>query len=133
MIFVDANLFIYFVGTEDPRREQALDFFRRSRERNTPLVTSAEVLQELLYVYVRQDAEDSLRAAFDLLDATVSDVWSVHREDVEMARDMVAQHPELEARDLVHLACCIRRQPDDLMTFDRALAAAWRSRSPRTN
>lgn len=131
MIFVDANLFIYFIGTDDPRREQAWTFFDRASERNTPLVTSAEVLQELLYVYVRQDEQDSLRAAFDLVDATVSEVWPVHREDVEMACDMVAQHPELEARDLVHLACCIRREPDDLMTFDRALAAAWRSRSPR--
>lgn len=133
MIFVDANLFIYFIGTEDPRREQAWDFFRRSRERTTPLVTSAEVLQELLHVYVRQNEQGNLHAAFDLVEATVSEVWSVHREDVEMAANMINAHPELEARDLVHLACCVRRQPDDLMTFDRALAAAWRLRSPRRN
>ncbi|WP_420463904.1 type II toxin-antitoxin system VapC family toxin [Candidatus Palauibacter sp.] len=131
MIFIDANIFMYFVGTDHPRREEARAFFSRSRERDTLLVTSAEVLQELLHVYVSRDERGRLCAAFDLVDATVSEVWPVDRGDVEMARDIVAAHPELEARDLVHLACCIRREPDDLMTFDRALAAAWRSRSPR--
>jgi len=131
MIFVDANVFLYSVGPEDPRREEARAFFERSRERNTPLVTSAEILQELLHVYVSRDQQYRLRPAFDLVEATVVEVWSVHREDVQLACDMVVQHPELEARDLVHLACCIRREPNDFMTFDRALAAAWRSRSPR--
>ena len=131
MIFVDANVFMYFVGPEGPRREEARAFFEWSRERSTPLVTSAEILQELLHVYVSRDQQNRLRPELDLVEATVIEVWSVHREDVQMACDMVVQHPELEARDLVHLACCIRREPDDLMTFDRALAAAWRFRSPR--
>ena len=67
-------------------------------------------------------------AAFDLVNGTVQQVWSVDHVDVVMARNLSALHPGLEARDLVHLACCIRRQPRDLMTFDRGLAAAWRSR-----
>ena len=130
MIFVDANVFMYFVGSDDPRKHEARDFFSRSSERRTRLVTSSEVLQELLHVYISRSQPRRLAAAFDLVDVAVSDVWSVDREDVETARHMVAAYPGLEARDLVHLACCIRREPDDLMTFDRALAAAWRARSP---
>lgn len=33
--------------------------------------------------------------------------------------------PDSKPRDLVHLACCIRRKPRDHFTFDRGLAAAW--------
>ncbi len=129
MIFVDANVFMYFVGADHPLRREAREFLIRSRERDTPLATSAEVLQELLHHYLRRDRRPLLDAAFDLVAATVHRVWSVDPADVTMARNLSVAHPGLEARDLVHLACCIRRQPRRLMTFDRGLAAAWSSRS----
>ncbi len=129
MIFVDANVFMYFVGADHPLRKEATEFFIRSLERDRPLVTSAEVLQELLHRYLRRDRWPLLDAAFDLVGSTVDEVWPVEKADVELARNLSARHRGLEARDLVHLACCIRRKPRELMTFDRGLAAAWRSRS----
>ena len=128
MIFVDANVFMYFVGADHPLRNEARDFFMLSRERHRLLVTSAEVLQELLHHYLRRDRWPLLDAAFDLVGATVDEVWPVEKADAEFARNLSARHRGLEARDLVHLACCIRRNPRKLMTFDRGLAAAWRSR-----
>ena len=94
-----------------------------------PLVTSSEVLQEVLHRYLSRGRGRVADAAFDLVDATMSEVWPVERQDVELARKLSTRHPGLEARDLVHLACCLRREPRDLMTFDRGLAAAWDSRS----
>ena len=128
MIFVDANLFMYFVGADHPLRTEAREFFIRSRERDIPLATSAEVLQELLHHYQRRDRWSLLDAAFELVGSTVDEVWTVEQADVELARDLSTRHRGLEARDLVHLACCIRRTPRGLMTFDRGLAAAWRGR-----
>ena len=128
MIFVDADVFMYFVGSDHPLQQQAREFFILSREKDVPLVTSAEVLQELLHHYLRRDRRPVLDAAFDLVDATVHQVWPVDHADIAMARDLSVAHPGLEARDLVHLACCIRHEPRQLMTFDRGLAAAWRSR-----
>jgi len=133
MIFVDANVFMYFVGADQALKGEARAFFFHSKRRDRRLVTSAEVLQELLHTYVRRGQRRTLNVAFELVEATVAEVWPVEKEDVERARHLSTPHPELQARDLVHLACCIRREPDDLMTFDRALAAAWRSRSPRRN
>ena len=129
MIFVDANVFMYFVGSDHPLRKQAREFFILSREKDVPLVTSAEVLQELLHHYLRRDRRPLLDAAFDLVEATVHQVWPVDHADVVTARNLSVVHPGLEARDLVHLASCIRREPRKLMTFDRGLAAAWRSRT----
>lgn len=129
MIFVDANVFMYFVGADHPHRAEALAFFARARQSGTRLVTSAEVLQEILHNYLRRDRRWLLDAAFDLVGRTVDEVWPVEQADVEMARNLAVQHPGLEARDLVHLACCLRYRPKELMTFDRGLDAAWRVRS----
>lgn len=128
MVFVDTNIFMHFVGADHPRRDEARAFFIQARERDIRLVTSAEVLQEILHRYLRTGRSRVANAAFDLVDATVSEVWPVERQDIDMARGLSNQHPGLEARDLVHLACCIRREPRRLVTFDRALAAAWDSR-----
>lgn len=127
MIFVDANVFILFVGYEHPHRDRARDFLEGAAEREQGLVTSSEVLQEILHYYRRRGGAQSMDAAFDLVDRTVSEVWPVERADIERARSLAHSYPGLEARDLVHLACCIRRKPRDLVTFDRALAAAWDS------
>ncbi|MDE2804191.1 MAG: type II toxin-antitoxin system VapC family toxin [Gemmatimonadota bacterium] len=128
MIFVDTNVFMYHVGAEHPLQDQARGFFRDARLRNLRLVTSVEVLQEILHRYVKLGRRGTAPAAFALVDGSVSEVWSVERVDIELARGLADRYPGLEARDLVHLACCIRHEPHDLMTFDRGLAAAWEAR-----
>ena len=131
MIFVDANVFIYFVGADHALKMEARAFLYRSQQRDRRLVTSAEVLQELLNFYLKGHRLSALDDAFTLAEASIDEVWAVEEADVLTARNLANNHPGLQARDLVHLACCIRREPEDHMTFDRALAAAWRSRSPR--
>lgn len=127
MIFVDANVFMYFVGQEHPLRDEARAFFHRSTERDTTLVTSAEVLQEILHRYLGQGRSRVAVAAFELVEATTSDIWPVDHDDVSLALNLAHRYPGLEARDLVHLAGCMRRKARGLVTFDRGLAAAWDS------
>ena len=128
MIFVDTNVFMYFVGSEHPLRDHSREFFRDACLRDLALVTSTEVLQEILHRYVKLGRRGSASAAFELVDASVSEVWPVERADIDLARGLADRYPGLEARDLVHLACCIRHEPRDLVTFDRGLAAAWEAR-----
>ena len=124
MIFVDANVFMYFVGAEHPLRDKARTFLIEAREKDLPLATSADVLQEILHLYLRTGRSRLSDAAFDLVHATVSEVWPVEHEDVEMARKLPSRHPGLEARDLVHLACCLRREPRRL---GRDAFTAWQA------
>ena len=128
MTFLDTNVFIHFLGREHRLRDEARARLQRLVQRGTRLATSAEVLQELLHYYHRDRRVRDLDDAFALVDNCVDEIWTVGKEDVETARNLVSTYPGLEARDLVHLACCIRRQPRDVMTFDRALAAAWQTR-----
>ena len=67
-----------------------------------------------------------LDAAWTLANSLTT-IWPVDPDDVRHARSLVTRHGGLSARDLLHLACCQRRDVDDLMTFDRSLAAAWQS------
>jgi len=129
VIFVDTNVLMYSVGGEHPLGEEARSFIEESLTQGGRLVTSTEVLQELLHAYIRADRMTTLTHAFKLVDGCMDDVWPVERGDVTLARDLWSAHPGLEARDLVHLACCHRREVTALKTFDRALAAAWRSSS----
>lgn len=124
MTFVDTNVIMYAVGREHPLRAEARAFFERSVASNEPLVTSAEVLQELLHAYVGAGRLDTLDAALALARACVPTVWPVESEDVELARLLVDRHPALGARGLLHVACCTRRSVSRVRTFDRGLAAA---------
>ena len=125
MIFVDTNVIMYAVGGEHPLRAKAQQFFEDAVRQGTPLVTSAEVLQELLHVYLSVRRAEALEAATILVEGLIPTVWSVDAEDVRLAATLAEAHPSLGARDLVHLASCTRREVTRVKTFDRALAAAF--------
>lgn len=125
MIFVDTNVFMYAVGRDHPLKAEARSFFLEHVESGVPLVTSAEVLQELLHAYLPVDRLETLDAALALAQGRAAAIWSVEVEDVLLARDLVDAHPALRARDLLHLACCTRRGVRRVKTFDRPLAAAF--------
>lgn len=125
MIFVDTNVIMYAVGRDHPLREQAQSFFEEHFESKQRLLTSAEVLQELMHAYIPVQRIETLDRAFTLVESTVHQVWSIEPEDVRFARSLMGRYPELGARDLLHLACCRRRRVSRMRTYDRTLAAAF--------
>jgi predicted nucleic acid-binding protein len=126
MIFVDTNVIMYAVGGEHPLRAKARNFFRGALKDGTPLATSAEVMQELLHAYVPVERWAVLDDALALVESRISTVWPVEADDVRLARTLTGTHGALGARDLLHLACCVRREVALVKTFDRRLAAAFR-------
>jgi predicted nucleic acid-binding protein len=106
--------------------QPARDFFQRAiRKRSqASLCTSAEVLQELLHAYLPVQRMAALESAMKLVEGLVHDIWAIEPDDVRLARVLVGTHPALGARDLLHIACCKRRDVTQIQTFDRALQAA---------
>ena len=125
MIFVDTNVFMYAVGRTHPLREEARAFFLEHAASGEPLVSSAEVLQELLHAYVPVNRLETLDAALTLAFDRMSAIWAVEPEDVAEARALLEDHPGLGARDVLHLACCARRGVRRAKTFDRTLASVF--------
>jgi len=123
MMFVDANVFMYAVGRPHPLREEARRFFLDHAP--DTLVTSAEVLQELLHAYLPVNRYDALDAALQLATERTAAIWAIEAADVLLARTLVQGYPALKARDLLHVACCIRRSVTRIETYDRPLGAAF--------
>ena len=126
MIFVDTNVIMYAVGRAHPLRDEARSFFESSmaRERNE-LCTSAEVLQELLHAYIPVGRLATLDAALTLAESCIATVYPIEPEDVRSARLLADRHRELGARDLIHLAVCLRRSVSAIKSFDRGLVSAF--------
>ena len=125
MIFVDSNVFIYAVGRSHPLREEAQTFFLESSEKGKRLVTSAEVLQELLHVYLPVGRTETLDAALGLATTGVDHIIPIDSEAVMHARALANRHPGLTARDLLHLSTCQLNRIKELKTFDRGLLSAF--------
>ncbi len=123
MIFVDTNVFMYAVGRQHPLRDTAREFFAESIRNETPLCTSAEVMQELAHAYLPVARLRTLDRALALISRVRVEVWPLEQEDVTLARQLHEQHPALGARDLCYLASCRRRGVREVRTFDQALGA----------
>jgi uncharacterized protein len=126
LIFVDTNVFMYAVGREHPLRAPAQKFFLNSRRRESHLVISAEVLQELMHAYLPVNRISTLDAALELVARTVSEVWPLEPEDITFARALIRDHGTIGARDLLYLACCRRRGVERIKTFDKSLESAFK-------
>ena len=126
MIYVDSNVFIYAVGRAHPLKAEAQNFFIDSSNRGKRLATSAEVLQELLHVYLPVERMATLDAAMALATQGVDQVIPIDSAAVLHARSLVDNFPGLTARDLLHLSVCQLHNIKDLKTFDRNLLAAFK-------
>ena len=118
MIFVDSNIPMYLVGAAHPHKADARRRLEDAIAAGERLVTSAEVLQEILHRYVAIDRRDAIQPAFDALLGVVDDVVDVRRKDVERARELVLGMARLSARDALHAAVMEREGITRIMSFD---------------
>jgi uncharacterized protein len=126
MIFVDTNIFVYAVGGPHQRRAEAQEFLLDAQEKDLQLVTSAEVLQELVHVYLPVDRWETLDAALELAQGVCQRIYPIETDDVLLARNLGKKFSALTSRDLLHLATSLRRECRAIKTFDRGLADAAR-------
>jgi predicted nucleic acid-binding protein len=118
MIFVDSNIPMYLVGADHPHKVDARRLLEAAVAGSERLVTSAEVLQEILHRYVAIDRRDAIQPAFDALLGVSDEVLAVERADAERARDIVLGSRRVSARDALHVAVMERAGISRIMSFD---------------
>jgi predicted nucleic acid-binding protein len=118
MIFVDSNIPMYLVGAPHPHKADARRRLEDAIAAGEPLVTSAEVLQEILHRYVAIDRREAIQPAFDALLGVVDDVLDIRRVDVQRARELVFGTSALSARDALHAAVMEREGITQILSFD---------------
>lgn len=118
MIFVDSNIPMYLVGAPHPHKAQARRRLEAAVGAGERLVTSAEVLQEILHRYVAIDRRDAIQPAFDALLGVVDEVLAIGQKDVQRARELVLGTRRLSARDALHGAVMEREKITHILSFD---------------
>lgn len=119
MIFIDSNVPMYLVGRPHPLKDAAGRLLDAAIKSDQRLVTSAEVLQEILHRYVAIDRRDAIQPAFEALLSVVDEVVAVEEGDVMRARDLVLATKALSSRDALHVAVMVREGISRIMTFDQ--------------
>ena len=119
MILVDSNVPMYLVGAAHPHKVDARRLLESLIADNRRLVTDAEVLQEILHRYVAINRRDAIQPCFDVVLEVVDEVLPVTVDTMSRAREIVIGHPELTARDAVHLAVMHEQGIHDILSFDR--------------
>lgn len=123
MILVDSNIPMYMVGGPHPHKLEAGRLVERALAAGEPLLTNAEVLQEICHRYASLNRHDMIQPAFDAILGVVDEVLPIEREDAEATKDIVLRYSRLSARDAVHVAVMGRHGIDRIMTFDRGFDA----------
>ncbi len=118
MIFIDSNVPMYLVGAPHPNKLAAQRLLERCVGERIPLVTDAEVLQEILHRYAAIRRRDAIQPAFDALLGVVDEVWSIDRRAVERAKAIVLERELLSARDALHVALMEQHGVARIATFD---------------
>jgi predicted nucleic acid-binding protein len=118
VIFVDSNVPMYLVGAEHPHKHDARRLLEELTAAGRRLVTSAEVLQEILHRYRAIDRPEAIQAAYDVLLGVVDDVFAVEAADVLAAKDILLSRWVLSARDALHVAVMQRQGIAEVLSFD---------------
>jgi len=109
---------MYLVGAPHPHKADAQRLLEGAVAAGERLVTSAEVLQEILHRYVAIQRRDAIQPAFDALLGVVDEVFVIQREDVEGAKKVIDGIAGISARDALHVAVMERREVKRIMSFD---------------
>jgi predicted nucleic acid-binding protein len=118
VIFIDSNIPMYLIGASHPHKTDAQRLLEDAAVAQERLVTSAEVLQEILHRYVAIRRRDLIQRALDVLLGVADEVFPIERSDVEHAKSILDGSPVLPARDALHVAVMRRREVSRIMSFD---------------
>jgi hypothetical protein len=109
---------MYLVGAPHPHKSDAQRLLERAIQKESRLVTDAEVLEEILHRYAAINRMDAIQPAFDALLGVVDSVYPVELEDVERAKEILQGTSRISARDALHVAIMRRFDIADVMSFD---------------
>lgn len=102
-VFLDTNVFLYAAGAEHPQRDPCRRVLDRWQAGSVAAATSAEVVQEILYVLRRRgEPAKALVLARQVMNL-FPDLLPVTLEAIELACRVCEEGPAISTRDAVHV------------------------------
>ena len=118
-LFVDSSILMYTAGGDHPLREPSVRIMDRVSSGALAAVTSTEVVQEIFHRYLNIRRPDiAIRLAGQTMDIFAPVVPITHAIMRRMP-DLATRYPELQARDLIHVATCIHEGIEEIVSADR--------------
>lgn len=121
-MFVDTSIVMYAAGAEHPHRASCRLVLRRVADGSIDAVTSTEVVQEILHRFAQGRRETGHRMARGVLDL-FGDLIPVDRRSITGALSFYASHPQLSARDALHVATCRANDITEIVSVDTGFDA----------
>ncbi len=119
-IFIDTSVAIYAWGRDHSLRDPSREVFRLAQGDPERYFINAEVLQELLHRYMSLRIWELAKPKYlDLIDVFRNWTEPVLASDAEVAGHLADIHPQLSARDLVHVAVMKRVGATAIVSADR--------------
>ncbi len=118
-LFLDTSVLMYAAGGEHPLRRPCLDALERVLEEGIDLVTSSEVLQEILYRYFSIGRADTARTVFDSARNLSREVLPVTEADTVRALHLLLEGAKMSPRDAIHVAVMESNELPRILSTDR--------------
>lgn len=117
--FLDANVVMYAVGKEHRYKESCVGILREIEASRLLVVTNVEVLQELLHHYRSLKRSDLATEVYRSTRTLCERILPIDERDLDVAHELLEQHPGIHVRDAIHAATCLRFGLDRILSTDR--------------
>lgn len=121
-VFLDSNVAMYAAGAAHANKEPSLRLLQQAHGKSIELVTSTEVLQEILHRYHRLGRPDVAAEVYHLITDLCLVILPVTVADTDAAVHLLAQHPA-SVRDALHAAVMANHGIPVVATFDTGFDA----------
>ena len=118
-LFVDTNVFMYLAGSDAGYREACRRALLATTEQGARLLTSTEVLQEILHYHAARRRPEDARTVYDAVIDICEEILPVTERQTARALELLVRHPGLPARDALHVATMETHGVQRLLSADR--------------
>ena len=118
ILFIDANLIMYSIGSSHPLREPCKKFLEKIKSREILGVTNTEVLQEILYRYFSIERRTLGEIAYQSMIEFCTDIFPVRVVDTDKALEILRRVNGITSRDAVHAATMINNGIKEIISTD---------------
>jgi len=117
--FIDTAVIMYAASDEHPLREPSRRVLSRIGTGELDGVISVEVVQEILHRFASvRRVEEGQAQARDAMDF-FAPVLPITHALMRRIPDLALKYPQLDARDVLHVATCIHEGITDIISPDR--------------
>ncbi len=117
--FLDANILMYAIGKDHSYKEACIRALQRIEDETIHVVSSVEVLQEILHRYRSQREYEVAASAFTHFKVLCDEILPVDEVDVDRAFEILEQDRQISVRDAIHAATMLHRGFTRILSTDK--------------